>query len=220
MQIKISTAFGKQTSSDVIINMVHACDVKPSEEVIALEKGFSLDDKETWFMSRNTRINLLNCQYTPMPLSYYTISNNMPKEFSDIYKTYIETKGYADLYMINDNKRFKYISYSHAGSVVAISVLMQYVDAIESYLFVWDYATPSLYLGLNSLLNEIAWAKDNNYHYLYMGPGYEKNSMYKSTLTGFEWFTGSEWSRDIELYNKLCKRDSALSSLHDLSGIT
>jgi hypothetical protein len=31
--------------------------------------------------------------------------------------------------------------------------------------------------------------------------------LYKSDFYGFEWWTGTEWSTDKELYKKLCLRD-------------
>ena len=89
-------------------------------------------------------------------------------------------------------------------------------ESIESVQFVWDYSNPTSHLGLNSLRHEVAWAKESGYEYFYMGAGYEKNSIYKSEIDGFEWWTGREWSKDKDEYIYLCKRDSVISSCHQI----
>ena len=52
-----------------------------------------------------------------------------------------------------------------------------------------------------------------------MGPGYEKGSIYKAHIQGFEWWTGSEWSTDKNKYIQLCERDSKLKTIKELSEI-
>ena len=91
--------------------------------------------------------------------------------------------------------------------------------SIESVQFVWDYSNPASHLGLHSLRHEIAWAKESSYEYFYMGAGYEKNSIYKSDIDGFEWWTGREWSSDKDEYIYLCKRDSKISSYHQIHSV-
>lgn len=223
MKVNMSTYYGKQNKCDVIINDITAYEVHASEEAIALEKGFALDldsSKESWYFSRNTRINLDFCEYNPMPEYTYEITATMPESYYEIYQKYLDKKGFKDLYKVDEHPRFKYFVYKHVNEIVAVSVLLQYVDAIESHLFIWDYETPSLKIGINSLFNEMAWAKDNGYHYLYTGSGYEKSSIYKADFKGFEWFTGMEWSRDAKLFKELCTRDSAVNTLEGISNMT
>ena len=44
----------------------------------------------------------------------------------------------------------------------------------------------------------------------------EKSSIYKSQWKGFEWWTGTRWSRSKREYVRLCERDSKLRSISDL----
>jgi hypothetical protein len=65
--------------------------------------------------------------------------------------------------------------------------------------------------------HEINWAKENNFKYVYLGPGYETGSIYKANIDGFEWWTGTEWSIDAVEYIRLCKRDSSIKTINQLS---
>jgi hypothetical protein len=66
---------------------------------------------------------------------------------------------------------------------------------------------------------ELQWAKEHKAAYFYMGSGYEVSSMYKSKWTGFQWWTGTKWSKSKKLYQKLCRSDSRVQSLQDVSKI-
>jgi arginyl-tRNA--protein-N-Asp/Glu arginylyltransferase len=83
-------------------------------------------------------------------------------------------------------------------------------------LFVWDYSVPASKLGSRSLEHEIAWSKQAGYEFVYLGPGYERSSLYKADIQGFEWWDGVEWSRDADKYRRLCRRDSQINSVSDL----
>ena len=61
--------------------------------------------------------------------------------------------------------------------------------------------------------------KKQNVSDLYLGSGYELGSVYKSTYRGFEWWTGTEWSRNKDKFVKLCQRDSRISKIKDLSNL-
>ena len=63
---------------------------------------------------------------------------------------------------------------------------------------------------------EILWAQEQGMSYYYAGAGYEKSSRYKSAWKGFEWWTGTRWSRGKREYKRLCERDSELRSIQDL----
>ena len=66
---------------------------------------------------------------------------------------------------------------------------------------------------------ELQWAKEHRAAYFYMGAGYETSSQYKSKWVGFEWWTGTKWSKSKKLYQKLCRSDSRIKSLQDVSMI-
>ena len=52
--------------------------------------------------------------------------------------------------------------------------------------------------------------------YVYLGGGYENMCIYKSMYQGFEWWTGSEWSKDKEAYKILCNSDTNTKDIYDL----
>ncbi len=66
---------------------------------------------------------------------------------------------------------------------------------------------------------ELQWAKEHRAAYFYMGSGYEMSSQYKSKWNGFQWWTGTKWSKSKKLYQKLCRSDSRIQSLPDVSKI-
>jgi len=222
MEIKISTYFGKQETRDVIINNVFLDNVKPWQESRALQQGFSLyieNGKEHWFMSRNTRICLEKTNYNSIDLEW-EIVDKKPKVIKKILNSYLQKNNYKDLYSIDEDcDRFKYILYKDNGKIVAITKLLNYSNDVETHFFIWNYHNPDLHLGTVSLEHEIWWAKHNGYKYLYTGPGYEQSSIYKSQFPGFEWWTGMEWSNDVEMYNELCKRDSKIRSFKALTSL-
>ena len=66
---------------------------------------------------------------------------------------------------------------------------------------------------------ELKWAKEHRAAYFYMGAGYETSSMYKSKWNGFQWWTGTKWSKSKKLYQKLCRSDTRIQSLQDVARI-
>ena len=64
---------------------------------------------------------------------------------------------------------------------------------------------------------EVALAIEQDLEFLYIGSGYERSSIYKGHLAGFEWWTGAEWSDDRHTYIRLCERDSSVRDVTDLA---
>ena len=67
---------------------------------------------------------------------------------------------------------------------------------------------------------ELIWAQENLIGSYYLGSGYERSSEYKANYKGFEWWTGTEWSKNKRLYRRLCRRDSALNDFSSLGNIS
>ncbi len=222
MQVKIQTNFGKQENRDVIINEITLENVSPWQEGEALEKGFSLyieDNKEHWFMARNTRVQLSYHAFRSIELDWEVV-DEQPKVFKKILNAFLQHNNYSNIYAIDEeNERFKYILYKDKGKIVAITKLLQYNNNVETYAFIWDYKNPEMRLGEKTLEHELWWAKKEGYHYLYTGAGYEKSSIYKANIPGFQWWTGMEWSSDVEKYTELCKRDSKVRSFKALTSL-
>lgn len=75
------------------------------------------------------------------------------------------------------------ITYSHKNKTVAFSILRRYTATdLEAVQFAWNYETPSLRLGINSLKHECAFYKSLGYQNLYLGNA----AYYKRQFDGYE----------------------------------
>ena len=92
-------------------------------------------------------------------------------------------------------------------------------NSVFSTQFAWDYLEPKLYLGKYANVAEIDYCIANNKDYMYLGVGYEKCCIYKSDYAGFEFWTGEDWSSDVEHFKFLCERDSKIIKTKDLDKI-
>jgi len=220
MQIIFSNQFGCHSKSELILNYPELINVTIDEHDQAVSQGWLMTANDTnvkWYQCRSTRTMLSKTNYSKLtdvsilnkPYHLATLD-----KIYDAYCNHKHFKKYFELGKFLDND----IVFGYYNSdLIAWSKLRHYSDkSIESVQFVWDYSNPTSHLGLNSLRHEIAWAKESSYEYFYMGAGYEKNSIYKSDIDGFEWWTGREWSTDKDEYIYLCKRDSKISSCHQI----
>jgi len=220
MQIIFSNEFGCHSKSELILNYPELINVKEDEYNLALEQGWLLsikDDAPKWYQSRSTRTKLSKTNYEFNDA--FVIFNNKPTEQLDqIYNAYCAHKHYNKYFEVGQFLESDIVLGYYANNELTAWTKLRHYNKqnVESVLFVWDYKDPQSHLGIKSLRAEIAWAKQQGYEYFYMGPGYEKNSIYKSDVDGFEWWTGKEWSQDIEQYRWLCKRDSVVASCHQI----
>lgn len=216
MQIIFSHKFGTHSKSQIIYSEPELIDVKPEEHDECLNNGWlatAINGQPKWYQSRSTRVRLNQANY-----SYYDeweILDNPDREILDrMYTRFCQHKNYTKYFEINEYLPWDTImGYYQESKFTAYTKLRHYSkDSLESVLFVWDYKNPDTHLGLRSLEHEHCWAEARGYKYLYLGPGYEKNSIYKCSIPGFEWWTGSCWSSDLDHYVWLCRRDSRLSA--------
>lgn len=222
MQIIFSTEFGCHSKNSVIVNTATLINVTDPDQ--ALEKGWLIEAKNSapvWYQSRSTRVKLARTNYEYNNEFEFLPNNYDVVELDKIYTKYCDHKHYKKYFEVNSKlESDRIIGYFIDNKLTAWTKLRSYSEkSIESVLFVWDYSHPETHLGIKSLRSEIAWAKQQGYEYFYMGPGYEKNSIYKSDVDGFEWWTGSEWSTDINKYRYLCKRDSHVASYHQIHSV-
>lgn len=220
MHIIFSNQFGCHSQSELILNYPTLINVAITEHDQALDQGWLLtikNNKEHWYQSRSTRTKLSNTDYSKLE-NVEILNKPYPNSLDRIYTDYCNHrhfKKYFELGIFLDNDTV--LGYNEGSNLTAWSKLRHYSDqSIESVQFVWDYANPTSHLGLHSLRHEMSWAKESGYEYFYMGSGYEKNSIYKSDIDGFEWWTGSEWSTDKDNYIYLCRRDSEISSYRQI----
>ena len=159
----------------------------------------------------------------------------------EIYNKYLQRKGFKDIYspfqQISARDSFLvYYTGENPKDLIGFTKIKKYwmTDDMdhEDHLFPehqLDYINNML-LGVESVLHcnvlpisqitmdmEIQWAKKEKATHFYMGSGYEKSSEYKAHWSGFEWWTGTEWSNNKRKFLRLCKRDSELKLISDLA---
>ena len=240
MRTVIETTFGKQENREIIFNDINLEDVGHHTEHEALKKGFLIDDannEEIWYMSRSTRVCTAETNYEEYNEQWEIVEELTPtysKRLEQILNKYIKKHNFNNFgRTLAPSNRSKFFIYYQNNEIVAFTKMQFYpvpwqtgyqvwpYKGVETYMFAWDYANPELRLGEVTLQHEIAWAKryknpdgggDQGYEYLYTGPGYERSSIYKADVDGFEWWTGMEWSKDVKKYKQLCRRDSKIRS--------
>jgi len=224
MQIIFSNQFGCHSKSELILNYPELIDVDISEHNQVLEQGWLMtikNNKVKWYQSRSTRTKLDSTTYSKLKNSNLLNRPYALETLDKIYDKYCTHRHYKKYFEVNEFSDYDILfGYYEEHKLTAWSKLRRYSKtSIESVQFVWDYSNPTSHLGLHSLRHEIAWAKESGYEYFYMGAGYEKNSIYKSDVNGFEWWTGRDWSTDKDEYIYLCKRDSVISSYHQIHSV-
>lgn len=223
MKLKFDHNFGQQEQGEFFHFGCELIDVNPLEYDTALEMGFLQSIKNnqvTWYQSRSTRVATELTDYNLLETACL-LQDPSPAQFTEmdhIYTSYCYYKKFKKYFEVGqrlENDRF--MAYYHDDIFVAWAKLRHYTEqSIETAMFVWDYSLPQTRLGSKSLEHEIAWAKKEGYKYVYLGPGYEKSSIYKAEVQGFEWWNGDVWSKDLDHYVWLCKRDSKVKLPTDL----
>jgi arginyl-tRNA--protein-N-Asp/Glu arginylyltransferase len=191
-----------------------------------LEEG-ELEDKvlregwtpwgDKWYNTRSTRIDL--SIYKPSKTTR-KLSKKIVVQAGNVLA---EKEAYIELY----NKYCSYHSFSrdinfdlfkdcsvieyHTDKLIGITLYKQFDTGFVAYEFIWDYEEPKLSLGTIAQMIECETAKLLNCEYVYLLGGYEKCCEYKSNYSGFEFWTGKEWSTDIELYKSLVVRDENIN---------
>jgi len=169
-----------------------------------------------WYNLRSVRINAL--QHTPTK----TTRKNLGKiwcvvedfepgiQYKTLYEKYCRVKGFTRTITWDQLKSDLVLNYYHNNKLIGCSLVDVYPDAMVATQFIWDYETPSLSLGNLAQYFECSVARMRGIDYVYILGGYESCCVYKANHRGFEWWTGSEWSQDVELYKQLCLRDDQI----------
>jgi arginyl-tRNA--protein-N-Asp/Glu arginylyltransferase len=217
MKLKFNHNFGQQEQGEFFHFGCELVEVAPEEFNLALDMGFLQtirNNKITWYQSRSTRVSTSATNYTLLPTACL-LQDPTPAQFTEmdhIYTSYCYYKKFKKYFEIGQRlEQDRFMAYYQEDIFVAWAKLRHYSDqAVETTMFVWDYSQPQTRLGNMSLEHEIAWAKQQGYDYVYLGPGYERSSLYKADMHGFEWWDGDKWSLDTDHYRWLCKRDSKI----------
>jgi hypothetical protein len=207
--------FGKMASEALLYYPCGAI-FEQREHEGALQTGWFPLNKHMWFQSRSTRIDLQKYKTRDSILKKskgvtWHLSRPDKKLLGPIYEKYLKYKLYNSnnltLDDIMDNS-MQIIVYRRKGKLVAFLAFKVVGKSFLSVEFAWDYEEPKLSLGHISRHVESLIARQRGCQYIYMSSGYETCSLYKSDYPGFEWWTGFEWSTDVDLYRKLCYSDS------------
>ena len=133
-----------------------------------------------------TRVDLEKTNYKLLS-NFQVLSKPDPEVLEDIYNQYCIYKRFESVVPIfpeeyTDPKN-DVIGYYNGGRLVAFSLTRKYNDKnVEAIQFAWDYKTPLLRLGIESLKNECAYYKSLGFKYYYLGEAME----YKKKIDGFE----------------------------------
>lgn len=216
--------FGKVSDQDFIYSQPHGV-LEPGEtEADALANGWIPWDGD-WYNLRSVRIDLSAYKPHETTRKLARLVDFMYEEFEDkllyrhIYDLYCKHHGFERTITWQQLFTGDIISYSQLGQVIGYSAVEVYDTAFVATQFVWDYANPKLSLGKVAQMYECEVAKMLGCTHVYILGGYEKCCLYKSDFYGFEWWTGTEWSTDKELYKKLCLRDEAAIVTYDDSDL-
>lgn len=207
MKIFYDHQYGKIETQNLQISNIYASDVSTQEYSLILEQGFLQIKEDLWFNCRSTRVvpYLINQKFN---FEVNLVKENLDIEkYLKIYNQFLLNKKFNpikedQLFLKNDCV----LEYYQHNNLVGFSKIRDYQESVELNLHC--NLLPSSEFSYSTLLFEIDFYKDKKY--IYLGPGYEKSSIYKSKLDNFEWFNGQSWSSDRKLYSKLCLRDSSL----------
>jgi hypothetical protein len=220
MKTKIKHVYGNIDSYDLQVSKIEL-ELEDTPEHEALEQGWGIQNGE-WYSSRMVRLDLSKYTKKPKTIKEHTftlVNNDHPiDDIKRVFDDFVAAKNFTPLYnILSDYDRIEWLLVHKNEKLVAFTKFINYDGGLESQFTAWDYAEPKLSLGVKIVDYEVEVAKAKGLKYLYIGPGYGKSCFYKLKFEGFEWWTGSEWSTDIQEYQNICTRDSSINTLEDLS---
>lgn len=216
MKIVYKPIWGSQERWDLsLVRPTMTCD--PHEEHTALNHGWLLYNQQ-WYLSRSVRVKTSRIRDNIPGFNYEITVDIDRNEIENLWNQYITQKKFSEKYDLwTDIERTKWLLLRNTnGSLVSFTKLVQYNGCSESALNAYIKQN-KISIGKRMLELEISIAFNNNENFLYLGPGHEKGSIYKSDLPGFEFWNGESWSTDRIEYEHLCIQDSQISTLSDLN---
>jgi arginyl-tRNA--protein-N-Asp/Glu arginylyltransferase len=210
------TGFGKIKHMDFIFSNPYGV-LEPNEsEEDVIKEGWILWE-DYWYNLRSVRLDLN--EYKPAKTTkklskYVTIEHgdvlaNL-EQYEELYDKYCKYHGFKRDINLASFKDCNVIEY-HTDLLIGISLYRVFNKQFVAYEFIWDYKDPKLSLGTIAQMMECETAKLLNCEYVYLLGGYEKCCEYKANYSGFEFWTGKEWSTDVELYKTLVARDENIN---------
>ena len=222
MKVRYEHIYGSEEQFDLQF-LKPILDLEDSKEVEALEQGWGIGEGK-WYNSRSTRIRL-NEYDTPKKVSGYKFNYNKtltPEQYQQVdaaYQAFLDYKGFKRIYNLTPNDPRTSWLLCESDKVHAFTMFTEYDGGLESNLTAWDYSEIKKSIGKYIIGYEVEIARQRGFQHLYIGPGYGMSAIYKGYLKGFEWWTGMEWSTDIDKYVMLCQRDDTILTIEDLSNL-
>ena len=207
--------FGKVSDVDFIYSAPYGILEENESAADALKQGWIPWDN-VWYNLRSVRLNLK--MYSPSKTTKrlskkVTVKKGDIKSqeavYLELYNQYCNHHGFQRNITWNLLDSCEVLEY-YTDHLVGISLYKIYEDQFIAMQFIWNYSDPSLSLGTIAQMMECNEAINNNCAYVYLLGGYEKCCRYKATFKGFEFWTGSEWSTDVELYYRLVDKDEQI----------
>ena len=220
MRVLLDHFYGSEEQFNLIlVNLV--LDLEDSREVEAVEAGWANNDNQ-WYVCRSTRLSI-SFYNKPKKISGYsfihkkTLTDQEFQEVEEVYQKFLDYKGFNKINeLLPDNPRTSWLL-CKSDRIHAFTMFTEYDGALESNLTAWDYSEIKKSIGKHIIGYEVEIARQKGLEHLYIGPGYGKSAIYKAYLKGFQWWTGMEWSNDIDKYISLCERDNTILTIEDLS---
>lgn len=171
---------------------------------MALEKGFLQNDDDLWYNTRSTRVKPTKLKYK----RYWDKTTFGNIFHGDIYLRFLKTHGFgSDWYDMRVLEHDDFLEYWKDGELIAFTKIRVYEKSAELSLHAHVSDIPDFaYQTLKYEITEIC----DGFDYIYLGPGYEKSSLYKSKIDGFEFFDGEVWDNNVERFRKFCYQDYEL----------
>lgn len=207
--------FGKVSDLEVIVNCAYGILESNESSVDALKQGW-IPWKDKWYNERSTRIDLSKYQpsKTTKKLAKKIVveAGNIDaalEQYIELHEKYYTYHGFKRDINLDNFRGCSVIEY-YTDHLVGISIYKQFDTQFVAYQFIWDYEDPKLSLGTVAQMIECETAKLLGCEYVYLLGGYEQCCLYKSNYRGFEFWTGQEWSTDVDLYKRLIERDELI----------
>jgi len=212
MKFIFTNHVGKVENSSINLCEVQAVDVGDDEHQIAMEQGFYshyTNNIIKWRQARLVRIDLSKFNKDDIPDFNFELHqpDNLAR-YQELYNIYMDQRGYYrhpgddcfsehDLVIDYMDKRDIIVGYSK------LVIINKVVD-----LKLFCVEDNKLDITSQHTLNfELQLFKTKGFNYAYLGPSYQQSSIFKSTIPGFEWWTGDIWSTEVGQFHKRCLAD-------------
>ena len=212
----------------------------PEEEEYALNNGWFIyewaknEKQRVWIQGRQTRLKVSELKYNKKTRKMLKPCANIKSKFkplkesnledlSRIHEKYQNLRSFShdmeikNLYDLDIEDKY-ILEHKDEGVLRAFTIcrIHRNSKAMTSIQFCWDYHKPKMFLGKYSMIKELEVAKEKGLNYVYMMPAYENICVYKSSFQGFEFWDGTRWSNDRDMFINMCENDSKVNTIKDV----